>query len=213
VRLTVRDRADAWRAAWPEHRAAWPVVVEEQGRDVIYATWVLGQRYGGTSALYGAYPPHYLEKAWAFFPDVASFDRADQEARVLHAFSGSLQRGPYATVDSVVDPVRKPTYRTRIELFGDVCPDAVGRFALVFADPPYSTADAERYGTKMINRLDVTRGLARVTAPGGFLCWLDVTWPMHRKSEWTTVGRIAIVRSTNHRVRMLSIFRRAGGRD
>lgn len=48
----------------------------------------------------------------------------------------------------------------------------------------------------------------KVTKPGGHLVWLDVCWPMHRKVEWVTVGRIAIVRSTNHRVRMATIFER-----
>ncbi|MND07635.1 hypothetical protein D3C83_297470 [compost metagenome] len=50
--------------------------------------------------------------------------------------------------------------------------------------------------------------IARVTIVGGHLVWLDTTWPMHRKAEWRTVGRITIVRSTNHRVRMISIFER-----
>jgi hypothetical protein len=33
-------------------------------------------------------------------------------------------------------------------------------------------------------------------------------WPMHRKDEWRTVGRIMLVRSTNHRVRCVTIFER-----
>jgi hypothetical protein len=39
--------------------------------------------------------------------------------------------------------------------------------------------------------------------------WLDQVWPMHRKDEWRTVGRILLQRSTNHRVRLVSIFERA----
>ena len=58
----------------------------------------------------------------------------------------------------------------------------------------------------MIVRGKVTRALAEVVRPGGHLAWLDVCWPMHNKTQWVTVGRIFIQRSTNHRVRVLSIF-------
>jgi len=40
------------------------------------------------------------------------------------------------------------------------------------------------------------------------LVWLDTVWPMHRKAEWRTVGRILLQRSTNHRARIVSIFER-----
>lgn len=40
------------------------------------------------------------------------------------------------------------------------------------------------------------------------LVWLDVVWPMFRKSEWRTVGRITVIRSTNHRARIATIFER-----
>jgi hypothetical protein len=73
-------------------------------------------------------------------------------------------------------------------------------FGLVIADPPNSDADAEKYGVVMVDRGRVTRALATVVRPGGFLCWLDCVWPMHRKAEWLTVGRILLQRSTNHRV-------------
>src|SRR5690606_25593272 len=121
----------------------------------------------------------------------------------LHAFSGSLPAGPYIRCDS----------RQEAELpcsVNDV-PDLITSpvFDLVLADPPYSDEHAKRYGTPMVDRLRATRSLARVTRRGGFLAWLDERWPMHRKTEWITVGRIFLETSTNRRVRKVSIFERA----
>jgi hypothetical protein len=103
------------------------------------------------------------------------------------------------------------------ELVGDVlnCRELVDavlpqgtRFDLVTADPPYSSQDAEHYQTPMIDRRKVMAALADVTFRGGHLVWLDTVWPMHSKTQWITVGRICLVRSTNHRVRLVSIFQR-----
>lgn len=60
----------------------------------------------------------------------------------------------------------------------------------------------------MVNRRAVLAALANITVEGGHLVWLDTVWPMHRKAQWRTVGRIALTRSTNHRVRDISIFER-----
>lgn len=35
---------------------------------------------------------------------------------------------------------------------------------------------------------------------------IDQVWPMHRKAEWKTWGTIGLVRSTNHRMRLVSMF-------
>lgn len=37
---------------------------------------------------------------------------------------------------------------------------------------------------------------------------IDCVWPMHTKDQWVTVGRVLVQRSTNHRVRVLSLFER-----
>jgi hypothetical protein len=55
--------------------------------------------------------------------------------------------------------------------------------------------------------------IAQVIQPGLHLVWLDTVWPMHRKAEWRTVGRITLLRSTNHRLREVSIFERRGRVD
>ena len=83
-----------------------------------------------------------------------------------------------------------------------------GPFQLIIADPPYSSDDAKRYGTPMINRLAVLNALAEVALPGGYLAWLDQVWPQHKSEQWQTVARIAVTRCTNHRTRDLTIFQR-----
>jgi ubiquinone/menaquinone biosynthesis C-methylase UbiE len=84
-----------------------------------------------------------------------------------------------------------------------------GAFRLVVADIPYGTKHAARYGTAMPNRKRVLHEVARVTAPGGWLVWLDVKLPMFRKVDWHWCGIVQVVRSTNHDFRGSVFFLRA----
>lgn len=199
--LRMTDRAASFEQAYTKWHASWPRVSQEQGRDVLYATWLIGNDYRNKSALYGAYPNGYLARVAALFPDAGE--------NTLHAFSGSLPPGPYSRLD-LIDRCGVPDIRFHQ---GSVCDaplifDGRSRFNLVIADPPYSAADAERYGTPMVDRRRAIAALATVTKPGGHLVWLDTVWPMHSKRDWLTVGRITLVRSTNHRVRLATIFER-----
>lgn len=167
----------------------------EQGRNVIYGTWVIGNDYRNKSAFYGAYPRGYLDRLACMFPD------AHSTGDILHCFSGGLPAGNYTRLDSVQDA----------ELRGsvvDIAALTVRKFGLGIADPPYSEDDAKKYHVPMVNRGAATRALASVITPGGYLVWLDTTWPMHSKTLWRTVGRITVIRSTNHRVRLCTIFER-----
>lgn len=198
--MTLEDRAAAFNAAFAKWPASHLHVVEEQGQPVLYGRWLIGNDYRNRSPLYGAYPAGYLARVLALFPDAGE--------HVLHAFAGSLPPGPYSRID-LVDRCGVPDLRFHQ---CDVCQVAevfqAKRFRLVLADPPYSQTDAEQYGTPMVNRGRATAALAQVVTPGGHLVWLDVCWPMHRKAEWQTVARITLLRSTNHRVREISIFQR-----
>jgi transposase len=245
--MTLQERANAFAAAFPQFPAAHLRVVQERGRDVLYGTWLMGNDYRTQSALYGAYPKGYLERVSALFPDVVDAGNPDCpkedpdclgndgdahsacERAILHVFSGSLPPGPYLRLD--LKPERRPD---RVGNVYDVARIFDQLFMLVFADPPYSHADAEKYGTPMVDRRRALAAIADVTAPGCHLVWLDTVWPMHRKEEWLTVGRVlldelpdddptelgepdekwdtvgrvAMIRSTNHRVRLISIFER-----
>ncbi len=192
MRLTIRDRVDAYAAAFPSRPAL--QIVREQNRDVMYGTWLGGQNYRAASAFYGGYPPKFIERVLALFPE--------SHTDLLHAFSGSLPPGPYTRCD-----MAQPTeFQCRVEALPLLAGDRT--WPLVMADPPYSKADAAIYGTPSVNRGRILAALARVTRPGGHLAWLDCVWPMHAKRDWLTVGRITLIRSTNHRVRLLSIFER-----
>ena len=202
--MTMQQRADAFALAFPKWPAAHLRVVEEQRRDVLYGIWVLGNDYRVRSKFYGAYPNGYLPRVMALFPDqqVPRF-----KGHVLHAFSGSLPAS---------DRYERCDLRQEAELQCSVyeLPNIILNYRprLIIADPPYSKADAEKYGTKAVDRRRVMATFARVTAPGAFVVWLDVCWPMHRKDQWHTVGRILVQRSTNHRARVVSIFERVAER-
>lgn len=206
--MTIAERVAAFNTTFGDWPASHVWAAQEQGRDVIYGIWKVGQDFRNRSQLYGAYPHRYLERCWALFPDMVG-------GRVLHAFSGSLPRGPYVRMDLL--RWRRP------DVAADVTapPFADGSFDLIFADPPYSPADAHEYGTPMVNRLAATKGLARILRPGGFLVWLDTNWPMHQKAvipttgqiiavpdEWERSGEIGLVRSTNQRTRLITLFER-----
>ena len=81
-------------------------------------------------------------------------------------------------------------------------------YDFVLADPPYSESDARRYGTAMVNRNKVVQTLSGGLPPGAFIVWLDQVMPMYRKTELKIEAVIGIVGSTNHRFRMLTVFRK-----
>lgn len=200
-----------WRA---RHYAAvfahWPAshlrVEIEQGREVLYGHWVVGATWGNLNPLYGSYPRTYLERMHALFPD---FD-----GDTLHVFSGGLKKDPsYLRLDLRA----RPLPGIRPELVGSVY-DAAALLrtqtdrhdvGLVYADPPYSVEHAKRYDTPMVQRSLAVKELARVVRPGGYVVWLDVQWPIHSATHWATVGRITVIRSTNHVVRLATILQRA----
>lgn len=201
--MTLADRAAAYREKFRKWPASWPWMVSEQGRDVLYGIWVIGNDYRNKSALYGAYPRGYLDRVFALYPDV-------EPRLTLHVFSGSLANDATTRLD--INPLRSPDVQGSVydaaSLLETRMRSVGGKFCLVLADPPYSAADAERYGTKAVNRRRALAALADVTAPGRHLAWLDTCWPMFSKRQWLTVGRILVQRSTNHRARVLTLFER-----
>ena len=42
----------------------------------------------------------------------------------------------------------------------------------------------------------------------GILVWLDQVLPNYKKIEWDIIGRIGMVKSTNHRFRVITIFKK-----
>lgn len=213
-------RADLYNKAFP----ARPPLAFGGSSGMVTGTWMIGSCYVNPSRMpdgspfYGGYPHGYLERIHPMFPDARS---------VLHVFSGGLTHANARAAARV--PVQPGDghaplfYTPRMELVdmhgpdqgrhptwqGDVLAlpeDWEGRFDLILADPPYSADDAKKYGCPPPNRAKIMRALREVCAKGANLVWLDQCWPMHRKTDWKTWGTVGLVRSTNHRVRLVSMF-------
>jgi hypothetical protein len=167
--------------------------ISEDGR--VVGTWIMGNDYRVRSEYYGGYPAGYLRRIRALFPD---------KRRVLHLFSGKVDLAalPGDTVD--INPKLAPTFIDDAQTLAKV---PLGKYDLVLADPPYSVEDADRYQTTMVKRNVVLRALSR-TAPGTYIVWLDQVLPMYRKDTFAIEAVIGMVKSTNHRFRVVTVFRR-----
>lgn len=167
--------------------------LSEDGR--VVGTWIMGNDYRVKSGYYGGYPAGYLRRVKALFPD---------KKKVLHIFSGRVDLAalPGDTVD--VNPELDPTYVDDAQSLGGV---PLAAYDLVLADPPYSIEDAERYQTTMVKRNRVMRALQGVR-PGTHIVWLDQVLPMYRKDTFAVEAVIGMVKSTNHRFRVVTVFRR-----
>lgn len=188
---SLAERACYYNRAFPKYP---PLVTTERW---LYGIWMIGNNYQSANQFYGEYPPSYLQRIYSLFPDAQG---------ILHLFSGSIR----------IDHEAEITFDINPELNPDIVGDAhrlstyfeSNYFDLILADPPYSAEDSEHYGTPMVNRNIVVKECYKVLTPGGYLVWLDQVLPMYRKSEVVLDGTIGIIRSTNHRFRIVSIFRR-----
>lgn len=187
--LTLEDRINNY-----VHETKFPrsLFLSEDGR--IVGTWIMGNAYGVASGLYGGYPHGYLKRIKALFPEKTS---------VLHLFSGMVDTKilPGKTVD--VNRERNPDYVDDAQRLTKV---PVKDFDLIVADPPYSVEDCDHYQTTMIKRNVVMAALGNKARKGTHVVWLDQVLPMYKKSQWKIVAIIGMVKSTNHRFRVVTIF-------
>ncbi len=161
----------------------------------VVGTWIMGNDYRVKSEYYGGYPAGYLRRVRSLFPD---------KRQVLHLFSGKvdLDAFPGETVD--INLEFKPTYVDDAQTLARV---PLEKYDLVLADPPYSVEDAERYQTTMVKRNLVMRVLQRLPIDA-HIVWLDQVLPMYRRDAFDQEAVIGMVKSTNHRFRVITIFRR-----
>lgn len=194
--LTLQQRIDAYVATTKFPRS---MFIGEDDR--VVGTWIMGNDYRvkprtpGDAPYYGGYPAGYLRRIKALFPD---------KSRVLHLFSGQVDLSAFHgdTVDINAD--LSPTYVDDAQSLHGV---PLGDYDLVLADPPYSVEDCERYKTTMIKRNKVMAALSGLS-PGAHVVWLDQVLPMYRKDTFAIDAVIGMVKSTNHRFRVVTIFRR-----
>ena len=166
--------------------------LSDDGR--VVGTWIMGNNYQVKSGYYGGYPAGYLKRIKALFPE---------KENVLHLFSGKvdLEAFPGKTVD--INPDRGADFVDDAQSLENV---PIEDFDLILAAPPYSIEDAERYQTTMIKRNKVMQALGKKAVKGTHVVWLDQVLPMYRKDEWDVVAVIGMVKSTNHRFRVITIF-------
>jgi len=167
--------------------------ISEDGR--LVGTWIMGNAYGVKSGYYGGYPHGYLKRIKALFPD---------KKNCLHLFSGKVDQSawPGDTVDLNIEV--EPTFLDDAQSLEKV---PLENYDIILADPPYSVEDSEHYKPSMVKRNKVMKALSRVTT-GTHVVWLDQVLPMYRKDTWSIVGVIGMVKSTNHRFRVITIFER-----
>ncbi len=188
--MQLQERIDSYTKVTGFPRS---LFISEDGR--IVGTWIMGNAYGVKSGYYGGYPHGYLKRIRALFPD---------KHNALHVFSGRVDQSawPGDTVDLNSD--MEPTYLDDAQSLEKV---PLGNYDIILADPPYSVEDAEHYQPTMVKRNKVLKALAGVRS-GTPVVWLDQVLPMYRKDEWRVIGVIGMVKSTNHRFRVVTIFER-----
>ena len=160
----------------------------------ICGTWIMGNNYKVKSGYYGGYPAGYLKRIKALFPDKKS---------ILHLFSGKVELDILNGKCVDINEENNPDYIDDAQTLENV---PIEDFDLILADPPYSVEDCEHYQTTMIKRNKVMKALGQKAKRGTHVVWLDQVLPMYKKSEWKIEGVIGMVKSTNHRFRVITIF-------
>jgi len=183
--MHLQERIDNYHKTFPKYSK---LILN---RNVIEGIWVMGNNYTTKTELYGAYPYGYLERINSLFPVIKN--------KTLHLFSGSLPES---------EEYDKVEFNVGIdaESMSDILPENF--YELIMADPPYSIEDCDHYGCCMIKRNIVFKECLKVLKKDGYLIWLDQVLPNYKKDEWDIVGRIGMVKSTNHRFRVVTIFKK-----
>ena len=153
--------------------------------NVIEGIWVMGNNYTTKSKLYGAYPYGYLKRIHSLFP---------KTNKTLHLFSGSIDEGDCIDFKTGINA----------EEMSEIIPNDF--YSLILADPPYSIEDCDHYGCCMVKRNIVFKECYKVLEKNGILIWLDQVLPNYRKDQFKIIARIGMVKSTNHRFRVITIF-------
>jgi hypothetical protein len=179
-----------------ERATGFPRALFQCDGGTVVGTWIMGNNYSVASGMYGGYPAGYLKRIRSLFPDKQS---------TLHLFSGmvDVKTFPGETVDIAAE--HDPTYVDDAQTLTKV---PLEKYDLVLADPPYSVEDAEHYKTSMIKRNVVMRTLGDRLSEGCHVVWLDQVLPMYRKDQFEVEAVIGMVKSTNHRFRVVTIFRK-----
>lgn len=167
----------------------------------VVGTWIMGNDYRVASGLYGGYPAGYLKRIRALFPE---------KKNILHLFSGQVDLACFANAKQARVDLRPETQPDYLDDAQTLTKVPLEEFDLVLADPPYSVEDAEHYGPTMVKRNKVMKSLGSRLKVGSHVVWLDQVLPMYRKDDFELQAVIGMVKSTNHRFRVITIFEKRG---
>jgi hypothetical protein len=185
------------------HLASFPHSVLMEKEDRLWGCWMIGNYYKREIPFHGAYPPKYLERVYSLFPK--------HQGRVMHLFSGSLKDDTYCRVDTNVSLLADVAQNAELlvkEHF-DYCPKHKRPpFNLVIADPPYSKADANIYGTNMPTSHKVFRSLYDLVEKDGLVVWLSTRRPINSSKQWEFKGIISLDCGSNRLLRGIFIYRK-----
>ncbi len=179
---------EAVNTAFPRY----PITIEDKG-------WVYGVWYCGTSfnkvTLHGQYPPTFLKRALALFPEAKD---------ILHAPSGQLKDVPGVTLDIHNDEIRQPDH------VGDCAalPFASNSFDLILSDPPYTKKDSKIYGCAPFPLGKFVKEAHRTLRPSGYLGMLHTYYPSHRRKQFKLVALIAVVTGFARATRIFSVLQK-----
>jgi hypothetical protein len=187
------------RKASYERKIKMPSFISIEG-DWVYGMWVMGNSYEKRTDHYGGFQGNFLRRIDGLFPD---------RGHVLHLFAGKVDTAAFPGDTLDADPALEPTYCCDAETCEGV---DLSIYDFVLADPPYSESDAQRYGRSLVNRNKVMATLGNRLPLGAYVVWLDQVLPMYRKDQFRIEAVIGIVGSTNHRFRVLTVFRKVGKR-
>lgn len=169
-------------------------LMESEGR--VYGSFWIGNYYKRTEGYHGEYPPSYLSRMKALFPN---------RSPALHVFGGVVPKGSNdITID--INPDLEPSICCRAECL----PFKPNTFPIIYADPPYTKKDASRYGYKMPNNRLALRSIREVATSDAILVWLDTKVPIFNKDYWNMIGMISLFTGTNRIVRAITIFQASG---
>ena len=166
--------------------------IGDDGR--IVGTWIMGNDYRFQTGYYGGYPAGYLKRIKALFPD---------KKMPLHLFSGKVDLCAFPGDTVALNRDLNPTFVDDAQTLVNV---PLENYDVVLADPPYSVEDCDHYQTTMVKRNVVMSALGKRLLSKSHVVWLDQVLPMYRKDQFKVIAVIGMVKSTNHRFRVVTIF-------
>jgi hypothetical protein len=170
-----------------------PIMIKDNR---LYSIWMEGNYYKRKVAYHGAYPPSFLRRVKALFPNAK---------KILHVFSGAVEKvDGEVTID--INPDTNPDVIGDAHKLSEYFPENF--FQLAICDPVYNQEHAKIYGCKMPRTHLVMQELYKVVEPLGYVVWLSTHPPLYKRTQWELSGLIMLHCGTNRVVRAVTIMRR-----